>query len=202
MPLVYYRSRPLYEISIWKISENLDFFMNGLKEDGFPTAEGMKIRHPQKKLQWFAARYLLDTIHPAAAIKMKGKKPMISQGPEISFSHSGDYAALLLSHHNSGLDIQVYNEKVLRIEKKFVNQEDGKAVKAPDDLKKLTLIWSIKEAVFKFYTTNLPFKNITITAHDPVKNEVDVVVERNGEVRLHRLYADFQDNLTLAYIIE
>lgn len=202
MPLVYYRSRPLYEISIWKITENLDFFMNRLKEDGFQIADGLKIRHPDKRLQWFAARYLLDSTHPAAAIKMKGKKPMITNGPEISFSHSGNYAALLLSHHNSGLDIQVYDEKVLRVEKKFVNEGDKHAVHASDDLKKLSLIWSIKEAVFKFYTTQMPFKNVEIIAHDPVKNEVDVKVARNGKAVHHRLYADFQDDLTLAYIIE
>lgn len=202
MPLIYYRSRPQYEVSIWKITEDLDFFSEGLKKNGFPVSDGLKIRHPFKRIQWFAARYLLDTMHPAAAIMSKGKKPMISHGPDISFSHSGNYAALLLSQHNSGLDIQVYDEKVLRVEKKFVNEEDKNTVQAADELKKLSLIWSIKEAVFKFYTTQLPFKNIIIVAHDPVKNEVDIKVERNGERRHHRLFADFQDELTLAYVIE
>jgi phosphopantetheinyl transferase len=187
---------------IWRISESEGFFSESLAKEEFPIDEGMRIRHPQKRLQWLASRHLLTLAHPEPIVRRLSAKPTLTNGPELSFSHSGDYAALLISDHHSGIDIQTYNEKLFRIAPKFSNDGEAGLISAPDELAALTLSWSIKEAIFKYYTTQLPFKFIQILAHDPVKNTAEVEVVRGGKRQHHRLHADFLDSLSLAYVLE
>jgi len=202
MPLMYYRSQPKHEVSIWKISESETFFIEALREEGFPPDGGMRINHPQKRIQWLASRYLLCMTHPAAIVNQSSRKPTLSNGPELSFSHSEDHAAVLMSKDHSGIDIQVFSEKLKRIAPKFANPGETDMIEAREEVGALTLLWAIKEAIFKYYTTQLPFKNIQLLDHDPVSNTAIVEVNRRGSKKIHRLHADFLEGMGLAYVLE
>lgn len=202
MPLSYYRSRSTGEVSVWKISESEDFFLKSLEEEGFPTGEGREIKHPEKRLQWLASRYLLSMSHPEAIVRRKSRKPGLVNGPAISFSHTANYAALLISHANSGIDIQKLDEKLFLIAPRFVVAGELELIQAHGELEALSLLWSVKEATFKFYETELPFKNIKLLFHDSIENKVEVEVQRRGLKGRHSLHADFLDEITLAYVLE
>jgi len=202
MPLHYYRSHHNCEVTLWKITEEATFFREALVQEGFPTEQGDRIAREEKALQWYASRYLLLTSHPAAIDYYKERKPHLFNGPKISFSHSEDIVGLLLSQNNAGLDVQVFNEKLERIKDKFTSAEELKLIRANSDLSALSLTWSVKEAIFKYYGTGVPFKSVKITNHDPVTNMVKVNLKRDGKDVMHKLHADFLENLSLAYVLE
>ncbi|MCZ4408048.1 4'-phosphopantetheinyl transferase superfamily protein [Cryomorphaceae bacterium 1068] len=202
MPLHYHRSHSDCEVTLWKITEEASYFRNKLIDEGFPTEVGDRIKRPEKALQWYASRFLLITSHPAAIDFYKERKPHLYNGPQISFSHSDNVVGLMLSQKNAGLDVQVFNDKLKKIQDKFTNSEELKQIKAPSELAALSLTWSIKEAVFKYYGTGVPFKAVIIENHDPVTNTVNVSLPRQDRTAVHTLFGDFLDDLSLAYVLE
>jgi phosphopantetheinyl transferase len=73
--------------------------------------------------------------------------------PELSISHSNEYAAALTSSTACGIDIQFSAQNLLRVQEKFCTTEESHILKhelpALSPLLHLTLIWSAKEAVKK-----------------------------------------------------
>ncbi len=187
---------------MWRIDEPIGFFKEALLKENFPVEDGNSIKNEEKAIQWFASRYLLQTVFPMAIPLQKKPKPILYNGPNVSFSHSENMVGLMLSNHPAGLDIQVFNEKLIRIRSKFTEGNESAIVNAPSNLAALSLLWSIKEAVFKYYETDLPFKSIRLLSHDSVENIAKVEVLRKGKLSYHTLLADFIDELSLAYILE
>jgi len=202
MPLHYYRSHRDCEVTLWKITEEASFFREKLVEEGFPTAPGDEIAHRDKAVQWYASRFLLITSHPAAIDFYEERKPHLYNGPKISFSHSDKIVGVMLSQKNAGLDVQVFDEKLKRIKDKFTTAEELARVKAASEVAALSLTWSVKEAVFKYYGTGVPFLSVEIENHDPVTNMLRVSLPREGNVVIHHLFGDFLDDLSLAYVLE
>jgi len=202
MPLHYYRSHLDCEVTLWKINEEAAYFREKLVMEGFPTAAGDAIARPEKALQWYASRFLLITSHPGAIDFYLERKPHLYNGPKISFSHSDKIVGVMLSQKNAGLDVQVFDEKLERIKDKFTTSREIQHIKAPTELAALSLTWSIKEAVFKYYGTGVPFKTVLIENHNPVTNIVQVSLLRHGKSHAHKLFGDFLDDMSLAYVLE
>lgn len=202
MPLSYYRSHSECEVTLWKITEEAGFFREKLIEEGFPTEPGDAIARPEKALQWYASRFLMITSHPAAIDFYKERKPHLYNGPKISFSHSDKMVGVMLSQKNAGLDVQVFDEKLKRIQDKYTTSQEIWRVKAPSELAALSLTWSVKEAVFKYYGTGVPFKSVMIENHNPITNIVRASLLREGKTIVHKLFGDFLDDMSLAYVLE
>ncbi len=130
---------------VWKIEELMSYY-----EMYVPQAEG--IAHPRKALEHTAGRYLLHQYLPGydadrLQVTPNGKPYIEGSGLEFSLSHSFPYVALLYSDEPVGVDIQVYNEKIIRIAHKYTSSEE---VDMHDPVK-LTAVWCLKEAAFKWY---------------------------------------------------
>lgn len=73
--------------------------------------------------------------------------------PDLSISHSKDYAAALTSSTACGIDIQFSAQNLLRVQEKFCSTDEShilqKQLPTLAPLSQLTLIWSAKEAVKK-----------------------------------------------------
>jgi phosphopantetheinyl transferase len=153
MPLVYQQNiNETAKIGVWHITESEDFFL----ESVFPQKE---INHPHKRLQHLAGRYLLKKIgkdFPLDSIKVNssGKPYLENENCHFSISHCGDYAAAIISEHsNVGIDIEKANQKIEKIKNKFstIQELELFANHAIDQIDSLTMIWSIKEAMYKWY---------------------------------------------------
>jgi 4'-phosphopantetheinyl transferase EntD len=153
------------KLGIWKIEEDENFFLQSVVPQ-------RNVSHPHKKLQHLAGRYLLKYLFPDFPLSLiliaDTRKPYLeNEAYHFSISHCGDYAAAIVSKTKRvGMDIELPSEKVGRIRHKFLddreqimvnkdwtlvgNQEwaigDGQIV-----LKHLTLLWSCKEAIFKWW---------------------------------------------------
>lgn len=139
-------------LAVWEITESESFFLEQ------PLALRM-ISHPHKRLQHAAGRYLLRWMDPAfpvdQIVSIPAEKPYLPDSPcQFSISHSGKYAATILSSNSSvGIDVECYTPKVMKVLHKFLRPEEQEKLLQQHAIPFLpeTLCWSTKEAVFKWY---------------------------------------------------
>lgn len=153
MPLVYSRDLSTdTRLGLWHIAEDEHFF-NGM------AAHSREIKHPHKRLQHLAGRHLLTVLFPdfpLSEIKMGvTRKPFVATDNwHFTISHCGDYVAALISRsHPCGIDIEEPKEKIIALSQKFFNQREDEMQQGYSIPQALyaTIIWCIKEAVFKWY---------------------------------------------------
>jgi phosphopantetheinyl transferase len=141
-------------LAVWKIEEEEDFFLQHV-----PLQR--EITHPHKRLQHLAGRYLLQYLFPDFPINLikiaDTRKPYLEdEAYHFSISHCSSYAAAIVSKDNRvGVDIEVPTPKVEKIMHKFLHEEEMPMVSEVgamgNDTAKLTLLWSMKEAMFKWW---------------------------------------------------
>ncbi len=161
MPLFYQHNiNGQTRLAIWKIEEEEAFFTSNVSVQ-------RTISHPHKRLQHLAGRYLLQHLFPdfpSWLIQIADtRKPFLEGEPyRFSISHSDDYAAAIVSTDcNVGIDVELPSQKIHAIRNKFMLPQDvtrlfgtgigGERMDAEPGLLPLTIAWSAKEAVFKWY---------------------------------------------------
>lgn len=129
-------------------------------------------------------------------------KPFLENRQEhISISHSHNWLAIAIhSGHETGVDIELIREKVINIKDKFLTEEELKA--GGHDSVKLTLMWAVKEAVYKTYgKKEVEFKNIVIDSFI-LEDEgiINALLKLKTEERKFRLLYRKQDDYMLALV--
>jgi 4'-phosphopantetheinyl transferase EntD len=156
-------------LAVWQIAEDEEFFLQHV-----PVQRD--ITHPHKRLQHLAGRYLLQFLFPDFPISLikiaNTRKPYLEdEAYHFSISHCSQFAAAIVSKDKRvGVDIEVPTPKVEKIMHKFLHEEELAALRndlqpfnnilppgslnsQPQTLNpKLTLLWSCKEAVFKWWS--------------------------------------------------
>ena len=82
----------------------------------------------------------------------KSGKPHLNDKKHISITHSHEFAAIIVSNKTVGIDIELQREKILRIADKFVDTAELSRLQnfsTEDYIRKLTVKWGAKEAIFK-----------------------------------------------------
>jgi phosphopantetheinyl transferase len=143
------------KLGIWKIEEPESFFLNSV-----PLKQ--KVTHPYKRLQHLAGRLLLPELYedfPLADIIIADtKKPFLEDEKyHFSISHCGNFAGAIASSRNRvGMDIEFMSPRLKGISPKFLNEDERKYLEkwqymSALHLQMITIIWSAKEAIFKWY---------------------------------------------------
>lgn len=119
-----------------------------------------KIKNNKRKKEWLAVRFLLmqeiGSYHEI--FYTETGNPFVKNNKNISISHSENLIALSISKNNTGIDIQVIEERINRISYKFVSDTERKFTENKAQI--TTLIWSAKECLFKIHQKgNLDFKS-------------------------------------------
>ncbi len=150
-------------MGIWLIEEPESFFLDKvpLKRD---------VSHPFKRLQHLAGRYLLAFLFPDFPLEeiriADTRQPFLaSEKYHFSISHCGHYAAAIVSRNSRvGVDIELITPRIEMVAPKFLSAEESQFFNEDTILfleqwglrgrfhqEFLTLIWSSKEAIFKWY---------------------------------------------------
>jgi phosphopantetheinyl transferase len=182
-------------LGIWKIEENEDFFKNNV-----PLHRD--VTHPHKRLQHLAGRFLLQFLFPAFPYELiqiaDTRKPFLPGDQyHFSISHCGDYAAAIVSKNSRvGIDIEIPVGKIARIKDKFLNDEEQEkweiANEQLDNNEKnvlLTLLWSCKESVFKWYGDG----KVDFREH------INLMEQNEGDETIHCFFTKNQSNLSIRY---
>jgi 4'-phosphopantetheinyl transferase len=198
---------PTTEILLWKITESLaelsaEVTLNPKNQQRF---NGMKSELHQRA--FLSVRKLLQ---------LKGYtdfdleydqfgKPHLKDGKHISISHSHEHATIIISDEITGIDIELQRDKIIRIADKFVEPEWEFLDKENQEyIRKLTVIWGVKESIFKIRNeAGISFKDHIHVHPFEIKDQL-------GVADLHFQNSIFQfkyhfieiDNFTLVYAFQ
>jgi phosphopantetheinyl transferase len=80
------------------------------------------------------------------------RKPFLEdESFHFSISHCGDYAAAIVSRvHRVGIDVEFVTPRILHIMPKFLHATERELIQSKIEIT-ATLMWSVKESVFKWY---------------------------------------------------
>jgi phosphopantetheinyl transferase len=76
-------------------------------------------------------------------------KPHLKDTKCISISHSHEFSAIAVSSNPIGIDLEQMKEKTLKIASRFMDVSHLDNLSEAEKIKKVTVIWGIKESVFK-----------------------------------------------------
>ncbi len=166
------------KVFLWKITESIDYLID--KYNLVLSNDFFKIKSEIHKKQFIAKILLLNHLKLSNLIyKNDVGKPFLENGQHISISHSGKYVGIAIGNTALGLDIEKQNDKLIRIQNKFI---DSKDFEYQDIITKNKLLWywTAKEAVYKLIgKRGLSFKNdIRIKSFDFKNYEGIVYIEK------------------------
>jgi phosphopantetheinyl transferase len=158
MPLNHFYNKDNCSLIIWEVNEDEQFFLSKF----ILTDEESKIlefkKNTLKKIEFLSIRYLLRLlkINPNDLYYTKLGAPKLKSKTNISISHCMGYSSILVSDDICGVDIETFRNKIFKIKDRFVNDDDIKNIDS-SSVNDLTIVWSLKESVFK--AENIPGLN-------------------------------------------
>jgi len=198
------------KLGIWKIEEPESFFLQKV-----PLRQ--QVTHPYKRLQHLAGRLLLPELFedfPLTEIMIADtRKPFLEDDVyHFSISHCGNFAAAIASgRQRVGVDIEFVTPRLKGIASKFLNADESRYLDKWQDISSLylemiTLVWSAKEAIFKWYGAgNVDFRKHmvldgVIALHPGEWITIPFLFKKEGNVPLKVMARTF-DGLVLAYVV-
>jgi phosphopantetheinyl transferase len=156
--------------AIWKIEEPEDFFSN---QTGLQSDKKSELR----RLEHLGGRFLLMQVAPGLdlnniVISHLGKPFLPGKELHFSISHSFPFIGVAIDEQKEiGIDVQTLQEKILRLQHKFLSQEEQMICDNRTD--KITLAWAAKEAAFKRYGLGA----VDFIKHMPIR---EMLIEENS----------------------
>ena len=183
-------------MGIWEITETrtelLDMLSPENREKALPKL--LNIKSKKRTLEWLSTRVILQLLtndNKTIDHTPEGEPFLSDQSYQISISHSTNHVVVLL-HKNKkvGVDIENYSNRILKIEKRFISEEE---YIDPDNYTlHLILHWCAKETLYKLMnSTEIIFKE-HLHIH-PFK------VEKKGIIKATESFTDNQNNFDIHY---
>ena len=131
-------------------SETKEMLITTAKNAKIDLSKIPRVKNENRTKQWVSTRLLVNHFFTKTTISYDHLgKPFLSNGWNISISHSGNYVAIVLNKtENCGVDIEKIATKVDRIKHKFLNATDLQNLQTTEEL---TIYWGAKEALYKYY---------------------------------------------------
>lgn len=187
---------------LWEITESLEQMLRNtvLSHEGKEEVE--KIHHPITKIESLGSRRCIQEIASEMGIDYKGiykdefdKPHLIDSKFFISISHSYPYAAGILHKKLPvGIDIEKPKDKLLRVSRRFLSNDEW--LYAGDDLKKLCVYWTGKEAIYKLngkkglsFQKNIFIHPFQLRRRDVIKSELRIN-ELSAKIAVNYRYHD------------
>jgi phosphopantetheinyl transferase len=145
------------KLYLWKITEEVDFLFKSvtLKDSSLKRIEEMNAESHQKV--FLAVRMFLhhnEYTDFDLYYDEFGKPHIKPQGcsikdVEISISHSNDFSAIVISGQKIGIDLEILKDKTLKLAPRFMDISHLENLNKENELIKATVVWGIKESIFK-----------------------------------------------------
>lgn len=138
---------------IWKITETAEELSAGVALKEVCRSRIDKMRSEEHRKGFMSVRRLLQEAGYTDydLYYAEDGKPHLTDGKNISITHSFGFSAIIISSRNVGIDMELRREKVVRIAAKFIDAEFSylDPAQADDYIRRLIVIWGVKEAIFK-----------------------------------------------------
>ncbi|MBV7268879.1 4'-phosphopantetheinyl transferase family protein [Winogradskyella luteola] len=193
-------------VKIWKVEESYKDLLEplDLKPQSLERVLGMKSEIHQRG--FLSVRHLLrafgytdqDLFYDANG------KPHLKDGKHISITHSFTFSGVIVSDKEVGIDIEMQRDKIGVIAEKFVEYEFYYLDKnAEDYIRKLIVIWAIKESLYKLFTTpGMLFKEHFLVIPFMIGDGETVawIDYKNKKYRYNTAFLEFE-GFTCAYVV-
>lgn len=145
---------------LWHLTESAEVWMELAEKSRHPFSNPLPNR---RDIERFATFLLLKEAKANELLQYNEfGKPILSNGKFISISHDKNMVGIFIHHEEIGLDIQTVEERIHRIAPKFCNEHELNQFTTTEER---TAIWCTKEAIFKYFGTDVPFaESITVTS--------------------------------------
>lgn len=194
-------------IYVWKITEPLEqlFEEVTLNSKCQSRIEGMKSQLHQRG--FLSVRKLLNEADYTDFDLYYDEfgKPHLQDGKHISITHSYQFSSIIISNEIVGIDMELQREKIVRIADKFCDTEfmylDRE--KTTEYIKKLTVIWGAKEAIFKIRNEKgISFKDhIAVSEFNLNQTQVIANLHFGGLHKEFNIYFEEIEGFTLVYAL-
>lgn len=195
-------------IYIWKITEDFDALFKEIPLRDVSLARLEKMLSKSHQCGFLSVRHLLKEAGYTDfdLIYDENGKPNLKDGKHISISHSYDFATIIISSENVGIDIEKQREKIIKIADKFIDSEFEYLDKQNQYIEQLSVIWGAKEALYKMCNSrSLSFKQDMHVHQFHLNSEIVTahidsdLLKFNKNFKLH--FKSFE-NFTLVYALE
>ena len=197
------------QILVWKITESLEQLFQEVELNPANTIRfnGMKSEMHQRAFL-SVRKLLMEKGYTDFDLEYdEFGKPHLKDGNYISISHSHQFSTIIISNQKVGIDIEMQREKILRIADKFVNNQELQRLKSFDNqdfIKKLTMKWGAKEAIFKIRNEKgISFKDhIQVNPFEIRDQKTIATLEMENMKQQFSIYFEEFERFTLVYAFE
>jgi phosphopantetheinyl transferase len=200
---------PTTQILVWEITESFEELLDKvvLKEKTQIRLNKMKSEMHQRA--FLSVRMLLKEAGYTDFELHYDQfgKPYFLDGKHVSITHSHQFSAIIISDETVGIDIEMQREKIIRIADKFVNPIELHRLKSfdiEDYIKKLTVKWGAKEAIFKIRNeSGISFKDhIQVNSFEIRDKETTAILKMENIKQQFSLNFEEFEGFTLVYAFE
>lgn len=199
---------PSTQILVWEITESYQELFEAvvLNESNMNRLNGMKSEIHQRA--FLSVRKLFQEVGYTDFDLYYDKfgKPHLYDGKHISITHSHQFSAIILSDKVVGIDIELQREKIIRIADKFTETEFSflNCGEKTEYIRKLTVIWGAKEAIFKIRNEKgISFRDhIKVNSFEIEDKETTALLEMKKIQQQFSIFFEEFESFTLVYAFE
>jgi phosphopantetheinyl transferase len=188
-------------IAVWKINELESELASGLELSKEALTRLSQRRSTTHRKGYLAIRKLLRShdIDPLIHKYDKNGAPYLTDGRHLSISHTKDVAAIAISSQPVGIDLEHYQEKIIRIAPRFLHLKESLDLNMNKDIHYLSQIWTAKEALYKVFRKKGIQFNTQLLIDLVEANTKDGVgfVFYNKRIKKYKLYFRYFDDFCL-----
>ena len=199
---------PNTKILLWKIEEEFDDLFDAVVLTDTNMIRLFAMKSKQHQLGFMSVRRLLQEAGYSDHDLYYDEfgKPHLKDEKHISISHSHEFSAIIITDENTGIDLELRRPKVALLadkfcefELKYLNPEITE-----DYISRLTVIWGIKEAIFKIRNEQgISFKeHIKVLNFEMADNECRAWLHFGDIAKDYNVYFEEIANYTLVYAFE
>lgn len=141
-------------LGIWKIEESEEELLSKLSRQDAYSEFIENCKAGSRRMEWLATRVLLKELlgEELEIAHFPDGAPYLPARPDlsISISHTKGFIAIYCKENEAtGIDIEYYSTRVLKIKEKFMSEEELKMIDPSLETDTLLVCWCAKETLFK-----------------------------------------------------
>lgn len=192
---------------LWKVSESELALAEGIELTEYCAARLRQMKSEMHRRAFLSIRHLLaeENYQDSDLYYDQIGKPHLKDGTFVSITHSGPFTGIIVSKDTEvGIDIEQQRPKIIRIAHKFTPLQEYRTLANTDALiRKLTVVWGVKESLYKIYgTLGVSFLNhIVVQDFDLGQTELNASLHFKGQKSQYRCEYEEFEGYTAVYAL-
>lgn len=189
------------QVFIWEITESFEELFEGLELNVISLARLKAMKSESHQKGFLSVRKLLEHVEYSDFDLYYDAlgKPHLKDGKHISISHSHTFSAIAISNELIGIDLEICKEKILKIASRYMAVSHLENLSHEEQIQKATVIWGIKESIFKIKNEiGISFKdNIFEDDFNLLDKKCHAELRFNKKIEHFDIVFDFIDNFVI-----